>query len=213
MTGAAGLAERNMLGIFLKYPVPGQVKTRMAAAIGDDAAAACYQEMAELVLSRTADTEAFRRILFITPEERILDFVRWLPDETFLPQRGADLGLRMADAFGRLLAQADGAVLIGSDAPDISAELIAEAFDCLHRHDLVIGPAQDGGYYLIGMKRLHGSLFEGIAWSTSGVFAETLRKAETLNLSCRLLPELADIDTMEDYTRWQERTKKSECRR
>lgn len=201
------LSGRWLLGVFLKYPVPGQVKTRLAGVIGNDAAAAGYREMAELVLVRTAAGEAYRRILFITPQERIQDFVRWLPDETFLPQRGDDLGMRMADAIGQLLAQGDCAVLIGSDVPDISTAVIMQAFEALMSHDVIIGPAEDGGYYLIGMKQAHTGLFDGIPWSTPEVLPATLGKIAMLGLSYALLPELADIDTIEDYQKWQARSR------
>lgn len=201
-------ADRKLLGVFLKYPVPGQVKTRLAGALGDDAAAACYREMAELVLERTAADEAYRRILFVSPEERILDFVRWLPDETFLPQRGENLGERMAGAVRQLLAQGDCAVLIGSDVPDISKAVIVQTFDMLCVHDVVIGPADDGGYYLIGMKQAHAALFDGVAWSTPEVLSATIGKIGMLGLSYALLPELADIDTVEDYQKWRAGSKK-----
>lgn len=201
-------ADCKMLGVFLKYPVPGQVKTRLAGALGDDAAAAWYREMAELVLERTAADEAYRRILFVSPEERILDFVRWLPDETFLPQRGAELGERMAGAVSQLLGFGGYALLIGTDVPDISKAVIVQAFDLLCLHDVVIGPAEDGGYYLIGMKQAHTTLFDGIAWSTPEVLPATLGKIAMLGLSYALLPELADIDTIEDYQKWQVRSRK-----
>lgn len=201
-------ADCKMLGVFLKYPVPGQVKTRLAGALGDDAAAAWYREMAELVLERTAADEAYRRILFVSPEERILDFVRWLPDETFLPQRGAELGERMAGAVSQLLGFGGYALLIGTDVPDISKAVIVQAFDLLCLHDVVIGPAEDGGYYLIGMKQAHAALFDGIAWSTPEVLPATLGKIAMLGLSYALLPELADIDTIEDYQKWQVKSRK-----
>lgn len=201
-------ADCMMLGVFLKYPVPGQVKTRLAGALGDDAAAAWYREMAELVLERTAADEAYRRILFVSPEERILDFVRWLPDETFLPQRGAELGERMAGAVSQLLGFGGYALLIGTDVPDISKAVIVQAFDLLCLHDVVIGPAEDGGYYLIGMKQAHTTLFDGIAWSTPEVLPATLGKIAMLGLSYALLPELADIDTIEDYQKWQVKSRK-----
>ncbi|KAF0182819.1 MAG: hypothetical protein FD164_1015 [Nitrospirae bacterium] len=213
MTGALQNENRNMLGVFLKYPAPGQVKTRLAASIGSEKAAEFYRELTELVLERTISPEQYRRILFISPEERILDFVRWLPDETFLPQRGDTLGERMAAAVKMLLARGPRAVLIGTDIPDLHAPLVAEAFAALEDHDLVIGPARDGGYYLIGMKHDYQLLFEGIAWSTPTVLTETVRKAGMLGLSCRLLPELSDIDTVEDYTQWQGRIQHSEIRR
>ncbi|HSW62519.1 MAG TPA: TIGR04282 family arsenosugar biosynthesis glycosyltransferase [Dissulfurispiraceae bacterium] len=213
MTGTLPDERRNMLGVFLKYPAPGQVKTRLAASIGSEKAAECCRELAELVLDRTVSPEQYRRILFISPEERILDFVRWLPDETFLPQRGDTLGERMAAAVKMLLARGDLAVLIGTDIPDLHAQFVAEAFAALEDHDLVIGPARDGGYYLIGMKHEYQPLFEGIAWSTASVLQETVQKASLLGLSYRLLPELVDIDTFEDYKQWQNRSQKSSLRK
>ncbi len=207
MTDKHSGADRNMLGIFLKYPAAGQVKTRLAAAIGPEKAAECYRSLAELVLAGTASSERYRRILFITPEERILDFVRWMPDESFLPQRGTTLGERMVDAFEQLLLQGERAALIGTDAPDVSVDLAAAAFAALDENDLVLGPALDGGYYLIGMKRPHRFLFEDIAWSTPSVLAATLGKAKALGLSCKLMQALGDIDTVEDYAEWQGRMK------
>lgn len=194
-----------MVGVFLKYPAPGEVKTRLAEAIGDEKAAECYRNLAELTLARTMAPTLYRRILYISPGERIPDFVRWLPDETFQPQRGETLGLRIADAIARLLSIGERAVIIGTDAPDISREHVAEAFAALDNSDLVLGPAHDGGYYLIGMKRSWPDLFEGIAWSTKDVLHETLRRASQLGLSFHLLPALHDIDTIEDYRDWQRR--------
>lgn len=194
-----------MVGVFLKYPAPGEVKTRLAETIGDEKAAECYRNLAELALARTMAPALYRRILYISPGERIRDFVRWLPDETFQPQRGETLGLRMADAIARLLSIGERAVIIGTDVPDISREHVAEAFAAMESSDLVLGPAHDGGYYLIGMKRSWPRLFEGIAWSTKDVFRETLQRASQFGLSVHLLPELYDIDTIEDYRDWQRR--------
>ncbi|HMK43432.1 MAG TPA: TIGR04282 family arsenosugar biosynthesis glycosyltransferase [Dissulfurispiraceae bacterium] len=198
------MSSRYALGVFLKYPEPGRVKTRLAVALGAESSAEVYRALAEQVLSQTGPLKRrYERTLFVTPEEGLDEFRRWLPNERIVPQRGDSLGERMAAAIGTLLMSSDFAVVIGSDIPDLDESHIISAFDVLASHDLVIGPAEDGGYYLVGMKRLYRPLFEGIAWSSPSVLSETCAKAEALGLSCRLLPELIDIDTVEDYRKWQ----------
>ena len=93
-------------------------------------------------------------------------------------------------------------VLIGTDCPDLNAQLIAEAFQALGEHDLVLGPAIDGGYYLIGLRRLIPELFTGIPWSTSAVLRQTLRIAQKLELAVAQLPLLSDVDRPEDLPIW-----------
>jgi len=198
------VSSRYALGVFLKYPEPGRVKTRLAVALGAESSAEVYRALAEQVLSQTGPLKRrYERTLFVTPEEGLDEFRRWLPNERIVPQRGDSLGERMAAAIGTLLMSSDFAVVIGSDIPDLDESHIISAFDVLASHDLVIGPAEDGGYYLVGMKRLCGQLFEGIAWSSSSVLANTCTKANMLELSYGLLPKLMDIDTAEDYREWQ----------
>lgn len=94
-------------------------------------------------------------------------------------------------------------IIIGTDAPDISSEILQSSIDALDTSDIVIGPALDGGYYLLGMKQLHGHLFKDIEWSTGSVLQKTIEKAQAHHLTVQLLPSLTDIDTIEDLTGWR----------
>lgn len=189
----------NHLLIFAKYPEPGRVKTRLARSIGPERAALLYQEMVETVVAKTAPTNGeYRRTVYFDPPERRSDFEKWFCSLTMKSQCEGDLGSRMRTAIAESLqAGADRSVLIGSDCPAVNRELIVEAFRKLADADLVIGPASDGGYYLIGMKAVH-DVFAGIPWSTGRVFAETIRRIMKAGLTVSLLPILADVDQASD---------------
>lgn len=113
-------------------------------------------------------------------------------------QTGQDLGERMKFAALEVLAEYDAAILTGSDLPTLGSRHFLQAATLLEQHDLVLGPALDGGYYLMGLKQVYDGLFEGIAWSTPAVLAETMARADALNISLTLLEPLADIDTWQD---------------
>ncbi|MBI2980874.1 MAG: TIGR04282 family arsenosugar biosynthesis glycosyltransferase, partial [Deltaproteobacteria bacterium] len=193
---------------FAKYPEPGRVKTRLARAIGLERAALLYKEMIETVVRRTAPLPLpppsrgggggegeYRRTLCFDPPERENDFRKWLPSLDLRRQGGGDLGQRMSAAFQESLANdLDRTVLIGTDCTEIDRSLLCDAFQQLEGADLVLGPAKDGGYYLIGMKKAHPFLFEEIPWSTNKVLHETLQKAGRENLKIELLKTLSDID-------------------
>jgi len=118
-------------------------------------------------------------------------------------QRGADLGGRLASAFTELLSDpSDRAVVIGADCPDLDPAVIRQAFAALDGHDLVLGPARDGGYYLIGLRRPSPSLFEAVSWGTDRVLSETLERAASAGLGVETLQVLDDIDTPEDLVRF-----------
>jgi hypothetical protein len=120
-------------------------------------------------------------------------------------QSEGDIGCRMASAFqASFEAGMNSVVLIGIDSPDLNAQLMAEAFQALHQHDLVLGPALDGGYYLIGLRRLIPELFTGIRWSTAEVLPQTLRIAQRLELAVAKLPLLSDVDRPEDLSVWKQ---------
>ncbi|MDP2157648.1 MAG: TIGR04282 family arsenosugar biosynthesis glycosyltransferase [Nitrospirota bacterium] len=142
---------------------------------------------------------AYRRIVLYDPPERLHDFELWLPGNQFIPQHGDDVGERMDNAIRELLAcGAEKAVLTGADIPDLSAEIIVKAFAALDQADIVIGPAADGGYYLIGMKKPHSEIFQGIPWSTERVFETTVCRIRKLQLSYISTITLSDIDRLED---------------
>jgi len=190
----------DLLLVFLKEPRPGAVKTRLATSLGAEAAAELYRALAEEEIRLTTPRgDEYRRRLCFTPVEARAEIQGWLPGEELRPQEGADLGERMAraidEAFGGGAARV---ALIGSDVPWVSREIVLEAFRALGEHDVVLGPARDGGYYLVSLARPESRLFEGIAWSTPSVLSATVERAAALGLSVRLLDALSDIDTIED---------------
>jgi rSAM/selenodomain-associated transferase 1 len=147
----------------------------------------------------TPPSGEYARIVFFAPAEARAEIEAWFPGETLRPQRGGDLGEKMAAAFEEAFASgARRAVLIGSDVPWVTRETVVEAFRSLEDHDLVLGPARDGGYYLVALERQRPELFEGIAWSTPSVLASTVERAGILGLTVRLLDPLRDIDTLQD---------------
>lgn len=141
----------------------------------------------------------YDRLLFFTPRHAHLEMEDWLPGETRLPQSDGDLGDRMAHAFSESFRRgARRAVIVGSNVPSLSGDVVRAAFRALDDHDLVLGPARDGGHYLVGLARLHAALFHEIPWSAASVLTMTLERARTLGLDVRLLDPLRDIDTLED---------------
>jgi hypothetical protein len=189
--------EETLL-IFIKNPVLGRVKTRLAATLGAEAALAAYLELLAYTRAVAARTACRSRLWY---SDYIPESDDW-PADLFEKhvQSGADLGLRMANAFESAFeAGAERVLIIGSDCPGITPAILAEGFDALRTHDFVLGPSADGGYYLLGMRRYQRSLFEGIAWSSPTVCAETIRRIQTLGGDYRMLPVLTDIDTEADW--------------
>lgn len=193
---------KKQLIVFVKYPRPGRVKSRLSAAIGREQAAQVYRQLAERTMAQVLpepDT-AWELAVFFDPGGEEALFREWLGGGLkYFPQQGDDLGQRMHNAFAH--AFTDGckkAVIIGSDCPDISRDSINRSFALLDAHDAVIGPAFDGGYYLLGLKQALPELFCGIDWSTDRVFRQTVERLRSRNLSHALLPELRDIDRIED---------------
>ncbi len=192
------MSVEETLLIFIKNPVLGRVKTRLAAALGAEAALAAYQELLAYTRAVATRTACRRRLYY---SDYLPEADEWPTDlfEKHL-QSGADLGLRMANAFESAFeAGADRVLIIGSDCPGITPEILAEGFDALHACDFVLGPSADGGYYLLGMRRFQAAVFEGIAWSSPTVCAETRLRMQALGGDCRMLPVLTDIDTEADW--------------
>ncbi|ERN42247.1 hypothetical protein KR51_00011760 [Rubidibacter lacunae KORDI 51-2] len=201
-------AGEEQLIVFTRYPVPGTTKTRLIPSLGADGAAALQRQMSETTLDearrlrRTRSTEI--EVLFSGGTRSQL--VAWLgPDVEYRAQSDGDLGQRLTAAFAGAFGSGKRRVAaIGIDCPDLSATILREAFAHLERSDLVLGPATDGGYYLIGMGCFYSELFADIAWSTDVVRAQTLAIAGRLGLKSALLPELSDVDRPEDLVRWQQ---------
>ena len=181
--------------IFVKAPRPGFVKTRLAATIGNEAACAAYCQLTENVLAHLAPLPHLE--IRFTPDDAEKEITQWLRDDwTSRPQGNGELGERMHRAF----TEANGpAIIIGSDCPQVKLNDFITAAKTLQTHDAVIGPATDGGYWLIGLNAPCPALFEGIEWSTGGVLQSTLSKAQQAGLSVQLLRKLADVDTGVDW--------------
>lgn len=187
----------NAIIIFVKNPVPGKVKTRLAAAIGNNRALQVYLELTAHTLKAVENVLADKYIYF---SEEIDDSIAYnaLAFRKAV-QSGIDLGEKMKNAFSDVLNSVHQKVIvIGTDCPGISPEILQRAFNQLTNTDIVIGPASDGGYYLLGMKALHPQLFDNIEWSTSAVLQATIDRCIQTNLRYQLLEELSDIDEEKD---------------
>jgi hypothetical protein len=193
----------NSLVIFVKHPAPYKVKTRLGAQIGYALAADLYKIFIEQTIAMATRSFADRVLIAYESAERA-DDVNWaLPAAmAAFPQTGWDLGQRMFNAFQHTFADgAHSTVIIGSDSPTLPPRFLNGAFDYLQDKDLVLGPAQDGGYYLIGLKTPVQKLFENIEWSSPMVLEKTLARAEQLQLSHALLPVWYDVDEIESLKR------------
>ncbi|MFK7807608.1 MAG: TIGR04282 family arsenosugar biosynthesis glycosyltransferase [Saprospiraceae bacterium] len=186
--------------VFIKNPQKGKVKTRLAATVGDDKALAIYKALMDHTRHIALATDA-QRLLFYSQQINSKD--NW-SNQDFIKhlQTEGNLGIKMKAAFQTAFQNADKVIIIGSDCASLSPDIITEAFAKLETHDFVIGPAMDGGYYLLGMNNYEPAVFEEISWSTESVLKETIRVIETMDKSYTLLVELSDIDYEEDWIKW-----------
>jgi uncharacterized protein len=191
-----------LLIIFAKEPRPGQVKTRLSPPLSPEAAAQLAHCFIQDILDEMALIPEVRLAVAFTPPKARGFFRRLAPPGTDLfSQEGSDLGERMARAFARSFAAGFGPVLLrGSDVPDLPAALVSEAKAVLAagQAQVVLGPATDGGYHLVGLTGPQPALFRGPVWSGSTVLTDTLRLARQLGLRVHLLPPWPDIDTYDD---------------
>lgn len=196
--GDDGVPRRSLI-VFAKAPRPGKVKTRLAADVGADEATRIYRSMGRQIVDAVRGGRYSVRIHH-DPPEAAHEVAAWLGARSlsFHAQTAGDLGARMADAFEQCFGEADEVCIIGTDAPSVSRETIDEAFDGLATSDLVIGPAEDGGYYLLALRRPCPALFDGIAWSSPEVLDATLARANEAGFSVHQLARQTDVDTLAD---------------
>ena len=194
------------LVIFAKAPIPGQVKTRLCPPLTPDEAATLHGSFVIDMLERTKVAVAklklpFDRYLACAPSSTLVFFqiMEERQGVKLIDQMGDDLGARMSQAFATMFARGYSRVLIvGTDVPSLPLDHYKQALTLLESHDLVLGPALDGGYYLIGLKRAAPDLFVGIPWSTEQVLGMTQEKATKLGLKTALIAPWRDVDTIED---------------
>lgn len=186
---------KRLLIIFTRNPELGKCKTRLATAVGDEAALEIYIFLLKHTVSVTENLEVTKQVHY---SNKVRNNDLW-SDTKFekKQQAGADLGLRMHHAFEEGFKEGyQQIIVIGSDLYDLNQKELENAFNVLNHHDYVIGPAEDGGYYLLGMKRLKPTLFQNKNWGTSSVLRDTLINLE--NESLQLLPQKNDVDYYED---------------
>ena len=199
------MSHDSALIVFAKHPAPGRVKTRLTPPLTPEEAAELYRCMLLDTLAKVRSFPDVRGYLFYQDEPAALPYFQGIaPDFVLMPQEGCDLGGRMAGAFREVLSRGfRRVVIVGTDAPDLPVDYLHQAFRALvdDSVDVVFGPSADGGYYLLALKAVPDCLFEGIAWSTGTVLAESLARAEEAGVRVHLLPGWHDVDTCEDLQR------------
>jgi len=195
------MTDKRCVILFVKLPEKGRVKSRLAQRMNEDLVLRFYENMVLDTIDMLTRGRFPFRVCFTPPDagDRILE---WLGQGyRAFPQNGDDLGDRMENAFEHVFSEgAEDALLIGSDIPGLTFEVMDEAFNALLKNEAVIGPAGDGGYYLIGFKKgpFEPVIFHDMVWSTKTVFRETMDKLHDASLKVHVLPELTDVDTVED---------------
>jgi rSAM/selenodomain-associated transferase 1 len=193
------MLKSNALVIFVKNARRGHVKTRLASSLGDDKALAIYLALCERV----------RNVCFGFSGKCYVYYSEYLPsepdlweDDFFIKRKQdpvIDLGLRMKTAFNELLPIHSSVILIGTDIPHLSIDILKESIFLLKNTDVILGPSDDGGYYLIGMKKPNDYLFQNMTWSVDNVLSESIQRIDKKNKTYNLLKTLPDIDTAEDW--------------
>ena len=203
------------VAVMAKVPGTALVKSRLHTVLAPDQASALYRCFLLDRLDGLATVSDIERVVAFTPPEESDAIAALLPaGYRRVPQEGADLGARLAGLLARLLADGHaGAIAIDSDSPTLPMAYVAAAAEILRRAaaDVVIGPAEDGGYYLIGVIAPQRRLFEDVAWSTSSVLPTTLMRVKELGLQVHLLPPWFDVDTADDLTRLRNEMKADGC--
>ena len=196
----------NQLVVFARPPVPGKVKTRLAREVGDDKAAQIYRELLDhafqMIESLPKDIKC--AIAWDNSNNNRAEYTkhhRWI-------QPSGNLGEKMSWAISHSIEKGAGkAMIIGTDCPTITLSTITDAFQTLDNAEVVLGPAEDGGYYLVGAKQVIPALFPDLQWGTNLVLQETIKSLENAGISYSLLDLKYDIDTWDDWKRWQQTIK------
>ncbi|MBC7789999.1 MAG: TIGR04282 family arsenosugar biosynthesis glycosyltransferase [Anaerolineae bacterium] len=195
---------RRAVVVFARAPDLGNVKTRLAAKVGEREALAIYMLLAENTVRAVASLPECDRVIAYTPSDAGVRTRDWLgAGFSYEAQCDGDLGARMAHAFDRRFEEnAERVLLVGTDAPEIDGRMLEEGLSALSDHDVVFGPALDGGYYAIGLRAPQPALFENVSWSQADTLARSIAAARGAGLSVHLLRRLSDIDTAEDWRNW-----------
>ena len=187
--------EKKLVIVFAKNIILGKVKTRLAKTVGDNAAFDVYKHLVSLTERETLKMSDCDLHIYFS--DLVLKGI-WPNNKKFV-QSGTDLGERMKNAFQDGFNKGYSKIIgVGTDLPDLKAEIMKEGLDALSSTDTVFGPSEDGGYYLIGMDRMYPQVFTNKPWSTDSLLELTIQELETQQISSTLLQELNDVDTIED---------------
>jgi rSAM/selenodomain-associated transferase 1 len=206
------IIKKSAVGIFFRIPTPGKVKKRLASEIGEDAALAAYESMLKTTIENVlrlegTDIYGFYEggITSLNPLEPSDNSpISPLEKLPLIPQRGNDIGERMYNAIRWLFDNGYKKIsLIGADSPDLPLSFIKDSFQKLEWYELVVGPSEDGGYYLIGMKKPIGSVFKNIELGSNTVLKDTVSNALFAGINYFLLPDWYDIDDLSTLNRWR----------
>jgi uncharacterized protein len=203
MTSSAPRPERARVAVFAKAPVPGAVKTRLAGVLGPEGAASLHAALVRHALDVARRAQLGAVELWCAPDTDHEFFVACAAagDVVLRRQEGEDLGTRMRHACDTALADGFAPIVIGSDCPALAPQDLVAAAGALRTHDVAIAPAEDGGYVLLGLSRACPELFEGIAWSSPEVMAQTRARLAEAGVAWHELPARWDVDRPEDYAR------------
>ncbi len=208
----SAIAKDRCLVMFVRFAGRGQVKSRLAKELGEEAATNLYRCFVEDLLERFSK-ETYRLRIAFYPAEKEREMREMLGDEfSYMPQAGKDLGERMKLSFLRCFSEgARSVVLIGSDIPDLPAQIVDEAFLALDRNEAAIGPSVDGGYYLLGFTKdtFNGNVFMGLPWGAETIFHETMKILCGAGAPVHVLPVWWDIDKPEDIAALIENSQKT----
>ncbi len=197
---------KSALIVFLKYPEPGRVKTRLAEETSKEFAADFYKLCTEHILSESSKLkrDSIDTFLFFEDGKHESKVREWAGDAfNYAAQKGKDLGEKMAASFHEIFnLEYEKVIIIGTDVPGHTHSDLLHAFEMLSTHDAVIGPSPDGGYYLLGTKKFYPEIFKDIEYSTNKVYEKTRERLEYLQLNYCLLKEKLDIDLKEDLDKW-----------
>ena len=192
---------RRAVIVFAKAPRPGYVKTRLAAEVGAEHAVRIYRTIGRATVDALRGGESRLLVYYDPPEdEAVVEMREWLGSQgvEYRRQRGDDLGSRMEGAFAECRAEAEKVCIVGTDIPGIGADTVSEAFRALEENDVVVGPATDGGYYLLALRSPMAELFRDVPWSTDAVLEITLERAAEIGASVKLLEPKNDVDAASD---------------
>ncbi len=193
------MASSKTIIVFAKAPIPGEVKTRLTPFLTAEKAAALHRKLVEHTLQTVSSVSDCKVELWVGSQHSWWSVLTGQYDLVVFEQCGEDLGARMLFAVNDALQRSDQVLIVGTDSPAISADYIQTAFTGLEQEDIVIGPADDGGYVMLGLRRSLPCLFGNMPWGSDGVYAATVARLRADNLSWCEMPSLMDIDRPEDF--------------